>query len=145
MLPHRVNALCDLRIVDQHPREYHVLCNHLVKVAIIQTHIALDDGIHDRSIEHPRRKAVCIMEEAAYDKEIEQQLHLQPVANLGQEQGCSSRLVVEDEVVVTRLCHIKAIDLPAQGECCPARKLKLLQTDIIHVASKTDLKSKRMK
>ena len=70
MLPHRVNALCDLRIVDQHPREYHVLCNHLVKFAVIQTHIALDDGIHDRRIEHPRRKTVCIMEETAYDKEI---------------------------------------------------------------------------
>ena len=113
MLPHRVDALCDRRIVDQHPREYHVLCNQPLKIPVTQTHITLDDGIHDRRIEHPRRKAVCIMEEAAHDKEIEKQLHLQPVTNLRQKQGCPTRLVVEDEIVVARLRHIKSIDLPA--------------------------------
>ena len=86
MIRHFINLLQDLYIIDQHTREHHAVCNLLVQRMIVQTHIALDDGIDDGRVEHACGKRFRVTEQGTHNEEIEQKLHFQSVTNLRQKE-----------------------------------------------------------
>ena len=97
MFRERVDAPNDLRVVDEESRQLRFLCRCILQCGIVKPYIRFDEGIRGGRIEHPRGRAVT--QETVHHIEIEEELHLQPVANLGQLKGHRTRLVVEHDVI----------------------------------------------
>ena len=145
MIRRLIELLHDIRIVKQHPREFHSLHYLAPKRCFIQAHVTGDNGIFHRSIEHPRGKRLLRIQDGAHDEEIQQKLHLQAVPNLGQEKGRCPRFIVENQIVGMMIHHVQTVDLPAQRERHAVRERKIRQADAVTSAPEADLKPIGMK